>query len=130
MTQCSFEESIEQYHSDIKNELECLLNQRCVQYPFEEKLGQLNDSLFSYGLTEQLKWAPYEKLADPAYLHQLAQLIMHHEPRLNHCRISYLEDYGQQIALLIEGEVNYLNHLSMWQCVALCQPIQRRFSVQ
>ena len=131
MTQSTLSMSLEDYHLDIKSEIEGILNQICVQYNYGTELKELNQSLLSYGLPDDLKWAPYERLQDPDYHLQLAKIIENHEPRLMHCSVYSMEEglKKQQLTLMIEGDVEFLNRLTHWQCIAYCQPIQRRFQL-
>ena len=123
--------SVSDYHLDIKKEIEGILNQMSVHSLYETEWQTLNQSLFTYGLPDELKWAPFERLQDPEYLKSLAKIISTHEPRLMNCILYPLEEgvKKQQITLMIEGEVDFLKKVSSWQCIAYCQPIQRRFRI-
>jgi predicted component of type VI protein secretion system len=119
------------YISDIKTEIQAILNEVCMRFPWEQSLFQLNQSLLSYGITEDLKWASHDRYQNPAALAQLAKIISNHEPRLKRCHLSLLEHSGNpsKIHLIIEGEVRYANQDKSLQLEAFCQPIQRRFTI-
>jgi|GEM_PF-4126597 len=119
------------YINDIKSEIQAILNEVCVQFPWSQPYESLNQSLLSYGITEELKWAAYDSYQDPVALKQLAQIIENHEPRLQHCHLSLLEHSNgpTKIHLVIEGDVRYANKNKPLQFEAVCQPIQRRFKL-
>jgi predicted component of type VI protein secretion system len=122
---------MKEYHLDIQYEVESILNHWCVQSEYHQEFKTLNQSLMSYGLSGDLKWAPFERLHDIEYLNRLARAVSMHEPRLKHCIIYPMEDEQKNrlITLVVEGEVEYMNEISLWRCVAYCQPIERRFRI-
>jgi predicted component of type VI protein secretion system len=131
MTHSAISMSLKDYHLDIKKEVEAILNHMCVHAFYGNSWRALNQSLLSYGLSDDLKWAPFERLQDPEYLILLAKSISTHEPRLKNCTIHPLEDglKKQKITLMIEGDIEFSKEVSSWQCIAYCQPIQRRFRI-
>lgn len=118
------------YIDDIKKEVEALLNAHASRAEWPRHLSELNHSILTYGISNDMRWKSTHFYLDGTLLPQLASYIQQHEPRLLDCEVTIDDDYqsaGFRLALAVQGRIAFNQKQALLTFKTHCHPINMRF---